>query len=448
MSKESQLKFLRKLHEELAMGSKEYRRNVANFQTHTFSLRGRELNKAIRALIGAYFPNATKTKQDKVVKRCQPAMNKFIKAVGQKVKRTSVTSDGIHSVKVTKRTVIATFDATGGNRYEKVYNQYARGANYVKTFTNEILDIFQEEFGAVPGKEVDGKLVEVEAGDIFNLEHAHQRGSLESLVKDSISNAVADSEKHTKAEVNKFFDKNGISLELIRDTKTDTMQVFLGSKIINLEEAAISNAEVQKLNAALEKAIRQLESNGNKLSYMEGSPSFAEVKELDATEKVLASFRNKKGHKVSKKEKVRKGKSSSKLDVSSAKNLGTPLAKKKLKKRKAKKSKAGAASTPLQLVASLNKVLPGAIRKNMNEPALVNRSGRFADSVEVTDVITTKKGFPSIGYTYDRDNYGQYEITSGSRFADAQRDPRKLIDGSIREIAAKAAIGRFFTRRN
>ena len=128
----------------------------------------------------------------------------------------------------------------------------------------------------------------------------------------------------------------------------------------------------------------------------------------------------------------------------------TVAAKKKrtTKKRKAKKSKAGAASTPLQLVASLNKVLPGAIRKNMNEPALVNRSGRFADSVEVTDVITTKKGFPSIGYTYDRDNYGQYEITSGSRFADAQRDPRKLIDGSIREIAAKAAIGRFFTRRN
>ena len=58
------------------------------------------------------------------------------------------------------------------------------------------------------------------------------------------------------------------------------------------------------------------------------------------------------------------------------------------------------------------------------------------------------KGFPSIGYTYDRDNYEQYEITSGSaQWANSDRDPRKLIDASIREIAAQTALGRFFTRR-
>ena len=32
-------------------------------------------------------------------------------------------------------------------------------------------------------------------------------------------------------------------------------------------------------------------------------------------------------------------------------------------------------------------------------------------------------------------------------WATPERDPRKLIDGSIREIAARLAIGRFFTRR-
>jgi len=32
-------------------------------------------------------------------------------------------------------------------------------------------------------------------------------------------------------------------------------------------------------------------------------------------------------------------------------------------------------------------------------------------------------------------------------WADSHRDPRQLIDASIREIAAEMAIGRFYTRR-
>ena len=65
----------------------------------------------------------------------------------------------------------------------------------------------------------------------------------------------------------------------------------------------------------------------------------------------------------------------------------------------------------------------------------------------MTDITKTTKGFPSIGYTYDRANYEQYEVSSGSRYASAQRDPRALIDRSLREIAAGMMLGRFFTRR-
>ena len=50
-------------------------------------------------------------------------------------------------------------------------------------------------------------------------------------------------------------------------------------------------------------------------------------------------------------------------------------------------------------------------------------------------------------YTYQRDPYGVFESTSGTRFASPERDPRVLIEGSIREIAQELAIGRFFTRR-
>jgi hypothetical protein len=84
----------------------------------------------------------------------------------------------------------------------------------------------------------------------------------------------------------------------------------------------------------------------------------------------------------------------------------------------------------------------------MQSPELVNRTGRFAESVRVTDIIKTPKGFPSVGYTYQANPYQIFEDGKGSApWANGERDPRSLIDGSIREIAAKLAIGRFYTRR-
>jgi len=83
----------------------------------------------------------------------------------------------------------------------------------------------------------------------------------------------------------------------------------------------------------------------------------------------------------------------------------------------------------------------------MGAPRLENRTGRFSNSVRVTDIQTTRQGYPSIGYTYQRDPYGVFESTSGTRFSSIERDPRQLIEGSIREIAAELAIGRFYTRR-
>ena len=83
----------------------------------------------------------------------------------------------------------------------------------------------------------------------------------------------------------------------------------------------------------------------------------------------------------------------------------------------------------------------------MGAPRLENRTGTFASSVRVTEVQKTPQGFASIGYTYQKDPYSVFENTSGTRFASAERDPRDLINLSIREIAQQMAIGRFYTRR-
>ena len=105
-------------------------------------------------------------------------------------------------------------------------------------------------------------------------------------------------------------------------------------------------------------------------------------------------------------------------------------------------------SQPLALVTKLNKELPDTVRKNMTAPALENRTGTFADSVKVTDIMQTTGGYPSIGYTYQKNPYQVFEQGQGDeRWATPERDPRRLIDKSIREIAAEFAIGRFYTRR-
>ena len=53
-----------------------------------------------------------------------------------------------------------------------------------------------------------------------------------------------------------------------------------------------------------------------------------------------------------------------------------------------------------------------------------------------------------MGYSYQQDPYQVFEMTRGTPpWATLDRDPRKLIDKSIREIAAQMFTGRLYTRR-
>ena len=119
---------------------------------------------------------------------------------------------------------------------------------------------------------------------------------------------------------------------------------------------------------------------------------------------------------------------------------------KKLSASKQARSKAPGTSIPIQkLIGVVNQKLPNTVLQNMGPPRLTNQTGRFARSTRVTDITRTGQGFPSIGYTYERNPYQTFEV--GNRQGSQDYDPRKLIDASIREIAAQFAIGRFYTRR-
>ena len=454
MSRKSQLEFLTKLSTELERDSEEYRKHTANKETHHFTLTQNNVEIAIQAVIHKYFPEAGRESKVRAMEQLKKPITDFITSVGNKIRARSKTSEGIHTIITSPTKVSAIFQGTGGgNRYEKAYNMYAREEKFVKTLTEEVHDTFQTEFGRKPEKVIKagknkGKTKELEAGDIFNLEHQITRGVVESLVRDAIDNAAVEGENFGRSELEEFCKNFDINFSIIRDTKTNTMNVFVGSKIINLEEGSYSLEEKQKLEKAVATALKKLEEIDGKLSYLPGSPSFADIKEMQGVNTILKKFKD-KGFTVSGQEKITHSKTKVKKKVQGVRGAKSPLKKKQVKKRRGTRTATKSpASSQLQLVANLNKGLPARVKKNMNLPALENRTGRFAESVKVTEVMQTQKGFPSVGYTYDRDNYGQFEATSGSKsYASHQRDPRKLIDKSIRELATTMAIGRFFTRR-
>lgn len=88
----------------------------------------------------------------------------------------------------------------------------------------------------------------------------------------------------------------------------------------------------------------------------------------------------------------------------------------------------------------INSGLANQIISNMGTPALNNRTGRFANSANVTKLSLSREGMLSVFYTYMKYPYQTFEpgFAQGSK----QRDPRTLIGKSIRDIATTLVTNR------
>ena len=115
------------------------------------------------------------------------------------------------------------------------------------------------------------------------------------------------------------------------------------------------------------------------------------------------------------------------LSISSAAVLVKPKGKKKQTEREDE------TFTLLKLEKMINKRLPAEVRRNMGRPALRNQTGRFSNSVEVTDLRYTKAGV-SGEYTYQLSPYETFENTGARRWP-AGYNPKPLITKSIRNLA-------------
>lgn len=234
-----------------------------------------------------------------------------------------------------------------------------------------------------------------------------------------------------------------------KDTLSEsTYELGIEATTRNKKEGA---GPLQKASNQLKKDLENalvIASKGD-ISGIKGSDSRLEIEE----KKILGSFED----------NIKEGKNLKKLTKNKTKpNLGkTKVSKKKKVKAKrgrratgkvgplklAKKTSGTSGTSNISLLALLNAKITETVSKNMGKPALVYRTGRFARSVKISDIAFTAKGYPSIGYSYENTEEKPYGTFENAAKWGAQRDPRKLIDKSIREIAAELTIGRFYTRR-
>lgn len=86
-----------------------------------------------------------------------------------------------------------------------------------------------------------------------------------------------------------------------------------------------------------------------------------------------------------------------------------------------------------RLTAAINKRLPAEVRRTMGRPALINRTGRFSNSVRLESLRSTKAGL-SGEYSYLLSPYETFENTGKTRWPSGY-NPKPLIAKSIRNLA-------------
>jgi len=227
----------------------------------------------------------------------------------------------------------------------------------------------------------------------------------------------------------------------------DTISVALESKFLNRQKGGSKEkALIEDINKDLKVIVESFGSNF--WANQEGSDSkVSKSKKTILNEFSLVAKRNKNVRSNIKHQKIKDQKSSGKGKKKANKVTAGPAFKDKTAVKTPAFEKTNRRSM-FSIMAMINQKLPQTIEKNMRAPRLVNRTGRFANSVKVMEVTQTRQGYASFGYTYQTDPYQVFEQGRGrAPWASGGRDPRALIDSSIREIAAELALGRFYTRR-
>jgi len=207
------------------------------------------------------------------------------------------------------------------------------------------------------------------------------------------------------------------------------------------EKGDISSSEViEALDDIFNKIIQDIRQTnkwpimGTKVQELKGSNSREEKKRDEGVELIFRPFEQ-LGIEVKRERQAKKGRSNA-VATYKPKPAKKPTVQKKSAKLKQVKTKARnntRQQSPIALANIINQYLPQTLKSRMVAPALVYRTGRFANSAEVTNIIQGPRGGMTAEYTYMKNPYQTFE--PGFRMGSTYRDPRPLISGAIRDIA-------------
>ena len=333
---------------------------------------------------------------------------------------------------------------------------------------NAMFQELQDYFGSQPTLNARGKKrgfrdrggkgsISKEVGSIVEAGHEHGAGVADTALrncwnqafeahKEELAKGGIKSAKALKTRLKRL----GFNLSVIRADDGEGFVIRLEDRSGNKAEGWTVNNLKAEFVEACEKTIKKID-----LGKIKSSDSIEQKNRKLVIKDVTKHFKRIKGVKVktentkinapdkgAQTQAIGRPKVKSSKEISLTGKLAITASRKKAKRRPAAPRMALA-----NILGVLNNQLPRTVANNMGAPRLENQTGRFAQSVRATDVTQTAQGFPSIGYTYMRQPYGVFESTSGTRFADVDRDPRPLIDQSIREIVIGFGLGRIYTRR-
>ena len=285
--------------------------------------------------------------------------------------------------------------------------------------------------------------------------HAEGEGIIETMTReffDRHANTVFDKATGktnlTETQLLSDLQKLGIDISFMRSTSDMTQNISLIGAGGNNFSGNVLKQKLKKAKDRLDKILKD-PAILNEMMDLQGSDSFRTIKNKKILQETLTPFKKLKNVKVTTENiKIKNSKKSvkkkSKGTATKAAAVSSVIRVRGISSL-SRKSAQSNSFNPLAMLATMNQQLPKIVAANMNDPRLNYQSGRFAGSVRVTDITKTPKGFPSIGYTYDKFPYQTFE--PGFAQGSVQRDPRRLIDTSIRELAIQFAIGRFYTRR-
>ena len=452
MSKSSLVNFLTKIDDELNRGgaSDAWRTKTGNKLTTTITVSTVTITKTIKAAVSAA-TNVNKN-GDILIKELGAKYTALTNALMTKLRANfnglASSGEGVKVLKGSRSGVLirVKLDKIEGSKRDNFTTGQKMYKEALQDFYDDFALLVGDYLTRVSTSNKTGEVEQTKQGQLFNLEHVKGKSNVQGFINDTIYEAIQSydgSLEDLKANVKALGLKTYLNIE--KNAKTGEIKVYVGSQTKNVVESSSEKKIKTDLQKALTKALKKLKEP---LFEVKGSDSLKDAKKKKVLEKTLKPFKKVKNVKVkASSTKIKESKAPVRLDVSGKTVLGK-VAKTKLRKKQVKhKHSSSPASQPLQLIGVINKELPNTVRKNMREPALVNRTGRFAESVRLTDVVQTPKGYPSFGYTYQRNPYQVFEEGSSGNWSNGERDPRELIDKSIREIAAQFAIGRFYTRR-